>query len=310
MPPVWERLRRGMRKTRDSLVASIDALVRRHGVSSQLYEALEESLIAADVGPAMAARVVEALRTRQKGAHDAVSLRQALADVMAEELARGQAHLAWDLPNPPRPQAALVVGVNGSGKTTTAGKLAWRLRQEGRRVLLVAADTFRAAAQEQLALWADRAGADLVRGSPGQDPASVAFDGVQAAKARSSDALIIDTAGRLHNKSQLMAELAKIRRVTEKGLGRAPDEVLLVLDATTGQNGLVQARIFTEAVAVTGIVLTKLDGTARGGIAFTIAAELGLPLKLVGVGEDPEDLRPFDPRQFAAAILDTAPDQG
>ena len=305
MASLWERLRRGMQKTRESLVGSIEALVRRHGVSAEFFEALEESLIAADVGPAVAARMVEALKKRSGAVLDPASLRRELASIMAEQLERSRAPLAFDLPEGqrPRPQAALVVGVNGSGKTTTAGKLAWQLRQQGRRVLLVAADTFRAAAQEQLAIWAERAGAELVRGAPGQDPASVAFDGVQAARARGVDAVIIDTAGRLHNKSQLMAELAKVRRVTEKALERPPDEVLLVLDATTGQNGLVQARIFTEAVSVTGLVLTKLDGTARGGIAFAIASELGLPLKLVGVGEDPEDLRPFDPRAFAEALV-------
>ena len=305
MASLWERLRQGMLKTRESLVGSIEALVRRHGLSAQFYEALEESLIAADVGPAVAARMVEALKQRPIRGSDLSSLRRELAAIMAEQLERSVASLAFDLPEGerPRPQAALVVGVNGSGKTTTAGKLAWHLRRQGRRVLLVAADTFRAAAQEQLAIWAQRTGAELVKGAPGQDPASVAFDGVQAAKARGVDAVIIDTAGRLHNKSQLMAELAKVRRVTEKALGRPPDEVLLVLDATTGQNGLAQAKVFTEAVSVTGLVLTKLDGTARGGIAFTIASELKLPLKLIGVGEDPEDLRPFDARAFAEALV-------
>lgn len=309
MASLWERLHRGMQKTRESLVGSIEALVRRHGISPQLYEALEESLIAADVGPALAARMVDALKKRQTSTPDAASLRRELAAIMAEQLEQSRAPLAFDLPEGQRqrPQAAMVVGVNGSGKTTTAGKLAWRLRQQGRRVLLVAADTFRAAAQEQLAIWAERAGVELVRGAPGQDPAAVAFDGVKAARARGVDAVIIDTAGRLHNKSQLMAELAKVRRVAEKALERPPDEVLLVLDATTGQNGLVQAKTFTEAVSVTGLVLTKLDGTARGGIAFAIASELGLPLKLVGVGEDPEDLRPFDPREFAEALVDAAP---
>lgn len=301
----WERLWRGMQKSRESLVGSIEALVRRHAVPAELFEALEEALIAADVGPAAAARLVETLRQRRPTAADAAGLRRELAQVMAEVLERSSAPLAVHLPEDrrPHPQAVLLVGVNGSGKTTTAGKLAWQLRREGRRVLLVAADTFRAAAQDQLEAWAHRAGAELVRGAPGQDPAAVVFDGIRAGASRGMDAVIVDTAGRLHNKAQLMAELAKVRRVADKALGRPADEVLLVLDATTGQNGLSQARVFTEAVQVTGLVLTKLDGTARGGIAFAIASELGLPLKLLGVGEDPEDLRPFDARAFAHALL-------
>ena len=305
MTPLWQRLVQGVQKTRDSLVGSIESLVRRHGSSPALWEGLEESLIAADVGPAMAVQLVEALRARKVPASDAAAVRRELAALMAERLRQRHEPLAWERPDAwqRRPLVGLVVGVNGTGKTTTVGKIAWRLGREGRRVLLVAADTFRAAAQEQLAIWAERAGADLVRGAPGQDPASLAFDGVQAAVARGMDVVLIDTAGRLHNKSQLMAELAKVRRVAERALGRPLDEVLLVLDATTGQNGLVQARVFTEAVAVSGLVLTKLDGTARGGIALAIVAGLGLPLKLVGVGEQPDDLRPFEPDAFARALL-------
>lgn len=306
---LWERLVQGVRRTRESLVGSIENLVRRHGSSPALYEALEEALVAADTGPAVAAALVEALRRAPPSQPDPDALRRALAALVADRLRPHQAPLAWQRPDRDglRPAAALVVGVNGTGKTTTAGKLAWQLRQEGRRVLLVAADTFRAAAQEQLAIWAERAGADLVRGAPGQDPASVAFDGIRAAVARGADAVIVDTAGRLHNKSQLMAELAKVHRVAVRALERPLDEVLLVLDATTGQNGLAQARLFTEAVPVTGLVLTKLDGTARGGIALAIAEQLGLPLKLVGVGEEPEDLRPFDAEAFAWALLGVAP---
>ncbi|WP_324718188.1 signal recognition particle-docking protein FtsY [Carboxydochorda subterranea] len=304
---LWQRMREGMSRTRDALVSTIDSLVRRHGASAEMLEALEESLIEADIGPRLACEITGRLRQAGRLPGEAQELRRLLATILVEELSRHTAALELDDRGGEPPRAVLLVGVNGSGKTTTAGKLAWQLRREGKRVILVGADTFRAAAQDQLALWAQRARAELVRGAPGQDPASVAFDGVKAAQARKADAVIIDTAGRLHNKSQLMAELSKVRSVTAKALGRAPDEVLLVLDATTGQNGLQQARVFLEAVSVTGLVMTKLDGTARGGIAFAIVRELDLPLKLVGIGEDPDDLRPFDPAAFVEAILDVAP---
>jgi fused signal recognition particle receptor len=203
-----------------------------------------------------------------------------------------------------KPAVILVVGVNGTGKTTTIGKIAWHLREEaGQSVLLAAADTFRAAAIEQLEEWAERSGSEIVKGAPGADPGSVAFDAVSAAEARGADVVIADTAGRLHTQDDLMAELAKVRRVIQKKLPDAPHEVLLTIDATTGQNGLRQAKLFAEAVDVTGIVLTKLDGTAKGGIALAIAGELGIPVKLIGVGERLEDLRPFDPRDFAGALL-------
>ena len=307
MASLWERLRSGLTRTRQALVGRLDSLWSQHRGSPALWEELEEALLAADVGVAAARALVDSLRERAGSVRDADGLRRALAERIAEELRRFSRPLALEDSSRPRPRAAMLVGVNGSGKTTTAGKLAFSLRQKGQRVLLVAADTFRAAACEQLRVWAQRAGADILCGSAGQDPAAVAFDGVQAACAREFDAVLVDTAGRLHNKSQLMAELAKVRRVVEKGLGRAPDEVLLVLDATTGQNGLAQARVFTEAVQVSGLVLAKLDGTARGGVALAIGREFGLPIKLVGVGEGPDDLRPFDPDAFAWALLGLEP---
>ena len=300
----WERLRSGMARTRAALVERLDALVARRSGGQAFFEELEEALLAADVGVAAASALVAAVRAQQGLPASSEDLRRALAHLITQELGRPDGRLWLAERARPAPRTALLVGVNGSGKTTTAGKLAVQLARAGDRVLLVAADTFRAAAVEQLRAWAERAGADLHAGAPGQDPGAVAFDGVQAARARGHDVVLVDTAGRLHSKQQLMQELAKVRRVVEKALGgRPPDEVLLVLDATTGQNGLAQARVFTEAVQVTGLVLTKLDGTARGGVAVAIAREFGLPIKLVGVGEQAEDLRPFDARAFAAALL-------
>ncbi len=304
MNGLWQRLRSGLQKTRAALSGALEALGGREAPSAQAFAALEEALVAVDVGPASAARIVQALQARGVRGLPEGGLRQLLAEELARELSVGDGALALDDPRRPPPRAALLVGVNGSGKTTTAGKLACRLRSQGQRVMLVAADTFRAAAGEQLELWGRRCGAQLVVGSPGQDPAAVAFDGIQAAVARGYDAVLVDTAGRLHNKAHLMAELAKIRRVVEKALTRPPDEVLLVLDATTGQNGLAQARIFAQAVQVSGLVITKLDGTARGGVAVAIAREFRIPIKLVGIGEGPDDLRPFEPRAFAGALLD------
>lgn len=304
MNGLWQRLRSGLQKTRAALSGALEALGGREAPSAQAFAALEEALVAVDVGPASAARIVQALQARGVRGLPEGGLRQLLAEELARELSVGDGALALDDPRRPPPRTALLVGVNGSGKTTTAGKLACRLRSQGQRVMLVAADTFRAAAGEQLELWGRRCGAQLVVGSPGQDPAAVAFDGIQAAVARGYDAVLVDTAGRLHNKAHLMAELAKIRRVVEKALTRPPDEVLLVLDATTGQNGLAQARIFAQAVQVSGLVITKLDGTARGGVAVAIAREFRIPIKLVGIGEGPDDLRPFEPRAFAGALLD------
>ncbi len=258
------------------------------------WEALEESLIGADVGMTATVELVERLRKRR----DLDDFGSALA-AEVEELLGAPGTLSVN----DGPSVILVVGVNGTGKTTTIGKLAHRLREHGHDVLVAAADTFRAAAGEQLEIWATRAGADYVGSSRGGDPAAVAFDAIEAAEARGRDVVIVDTAGRLHTQKGLMEELAKVRRVIERRLEGAPHETLLVLDATTGQNGLQQARLFDEAVGVTGVCLTKLDGTAKGGIVLPIGVELGLPVKLIGVGEELEDLRPFDPGDFARALV-------
>jgi fused signal recognition particle receptor len=251
-------------------------------------------LLAADVGVPTTAELVRRLEARS----DLGELGEALAAEAAEVLGE-PGRLGLD----GRPTVILVVGVNGTGKTTTIGKLASRLSEHGHSVILAAADTFRAAAEEQLEIWARRAGADFVGSERGGDPAAVAYDAIEAATARGRDVVIVDTAGRLHTQTNLMEELAKVRRVIERRLEGAPHETLLVIDATTGQNGLQQARLFGEAVDISGVTLTKLDGSAKGGVALAIAHELGLPVKLVGVGEGIEDLRPFDPDDFARALL-------
>lgn len=299
----FRRLRQNMRKTREALTAELHATLFET-LDDEAWERLEETLVLADVGAATTARIVATLE-REVGAGELeqgqpfeVRLRELLA-----EAARPDGPVTIDVR--PQPTVILVVGVNGTGKTTTIGKLAWHLQRElGRSVLLAAGDTYRAAAVEQLAEWAARAGCELVRAEQGSDPGAVAFDAVAAARARGHDVVIVDTAGRLHTQSNLMEELAKVRRVIGKQLPDAPHETLLVIDATTGQNGVRQAKLFQEAVDVTGIVLTKLDGTAKGGIALAIAGELGLPVKLIGVGEALEDLRPLDPDDFARAILE------
>ena len=265
----------------------------------EAWPALEDLLVRADVGPAAAARLVERVRDRFEPGVDA-------AELLAEEIAAG---FAGDRPFAPvdgRLSVVMVVGVNGSGKTTTIGKLAAMLTGQGKKVCLAASDTFRAAAGEQLDVWAKRAGADLVAQARGADPGAVAFDAVQAARARGADVLIVDTAGRLHTREPLMEELKKIRRVLEKAGGEV-DETLLVLDATTGQNGIAQARAFTDAVDVSGIALTKLDGSARGGIVVAVREELGIPVKLVGMGERVEDLRPFEAASFARSLVSAEP---
>jgi fused signal recognition particle receptor len=266
------------------------------GAVDDPWERLEELLVKADVGPSTAGRVVAAVRDRYTSGSDPVEL---VSDEVAEILAGDG---ALDLPEG-RLAVIMVVGVNGSGKTTTIGKLASRLARAGRSVSLAGSDTFRAAASEQLDIWARRADAHLVTQQRGADPGSVAFDAVKAAEARGSDVLIVDTAGRLHTKQPLMDELRKVRRVLEKAAGRPPDETLLVLDATTGQNGIAQARAFTDAVEVTGVALTKLDGTAKGGFVLAVREQLGLPVKLIGMGEAIEDLEPFEPRTFADRLL-------
>jgi fused signal recognition particle receptor len=281
------RLRDSLSKSRRALTQQVAGFDPN---DEDAWERLEEALIGADVGVPATAELVRRLEERGglEGIEDEV------AALLGES---GTLNVAA------RPSVVLVVGVNGTGKTTTIGKLADKLRDHGRSVLLAAADTFRAAAEEQLEIWADRAGADFVGAPRGGDPAAVAFDAIEAATARGRDVVIVDTAGRLHTQSNLMDELAKVRRVIAGKLDGAPHETLLVVDATTGQNGLQQARLFDEAVGVTGVALTKLDGSAKGGIAVAIAHELDLPVKLVGVGEGLDDLRPFDPRDFSRALV-------
>jgi fused signal recognition particle receptor len=290
---LFSRLRDSLSKSRRALTAEIASAAFDPG-DDAAWERLEEALIRADVGVRATAELVQRLEARQ----DLTDLNTALAEEIAALLG-DPGTLAVD----GQPSLILVVGVNGTGKTTTIGKLAERLRQHGHTVVLGAADTFRAAAEEQLEIWADRSGAEFVGGERGADPASVAYDAIETAARDGRDVVIVDTAGRLHTQANLMEELAKIRRVIASNLEGAPHETLLIVDATTGQNGLQQARLFGEAVGVTGVALTKLDGSAKGGIAVAIAYELGLPVKLIGVGERLDDLRPFDPDDFARALL-------
>lgn len=298
----FRRLRENLSKTREALGAELQATVFQN-LDDETWERLEETLIYADVGATTTARIVERLET-EAGTGDLTGgeqLTRRLTELLAEVARVGEATI--DLR--PQPTVILMVGVNGTGKTTTIGKIAWHLQRElGKSVLLAAGDTYRAAAVEQLAEWADRAGCDIVRAAQGSDPGAVAFDAIEAAQARGHDVVICDTAGRLHTQQHLMEELAKIRRVIQKRLPEAPHETLLTIDATTGQNGLRQALLFRETVDVSGIVLTKLDGTAKGGIALAIAQELGVPVKLIGIGEQLEDLRPFDPDDFARAVIE------
>jgi fused signal recognition particle receptor len=289
----FSRLRESLGKSRRALTEQLAAAAFDPG-DEAAWERLEEALIAADVGVPATAELVRRLEARPTLGE--------LSEALAEEI-------AGLMPDPGRlnldgpPGVVLVVGVNGTGKTTTIGKLAHRLREHGHSVVLAGADTFRAAADEQLEIWAQRAQADYVGASRGGDPAAVAFDAIEAAQARGHDVVVVDTAGRLHTQTNLMEELAKVRRVISRKLEGAPHETLLVIDATTGQNGLQQARLFGEAVDVTGVALTKLDGSAKGGVAIAIAHELGLPVKLIGVGERLDDLRPFDPSDFARALV-------
>lgn len=276
------------------------SVFRGRRLDDSVFDEMEETLILSDVGVDTAVELVEAIRreARRRRIERAEDLPDVMVDVMVEFLGP-PAEMAE---NPDGPTVVLVVGVNGAGKTTTIGKLAHAYKSQGKRVILAAADTFRAAAIEQLMVWGERVGVDVVRHAQGSDPAAVVYDAIQAAKARRCDLVICDTAGRLQNKAHLMNELAKIRKVAERELPGAPHEVLLVIDGTTGQNGLVQARVFKEVVRVTGIVVTKLDGTAKGGIVFPIVREEGIPVKWIGLGEGMDDLQPFDPRMFAEAI--------
>lgn len=298
-----ERLRRTLAATKARLIAPFEAALGRGSSGwDGLTEQLEEVLLAADVGVPGTRRLLDGMRTRSGGSTDGTALRGALRAEVMDVLA------SPPVPEPSqRPWVILVVGVNGVGKTTTIGKLAALHAARGRRVLLVAGDTFRAAAIDQLGIWAERTKSEVVRHTPGADPSAVVFDGMRAALARGVDIVLVDTAGRLHTRAPLMDELRKVRRVIEREIPGAPHETLLVVDATTGQNAVSQARSFTEAVAIDGLILTKLDGTARGGVVIALRHELNVPVRYVGVGEAVDDLRPFEASEFAGALFDAPP---
>jgi fused signal recognition particle receptor len=302
-PTLLEKLKSGVQKTREGLVSRIEDVVSgRKVIDADLLEELEYTLIAADIGVNTTNEILERIRERvdRKLVGDASELRGLIREYLLEILQTNDRPLAYvDEP----PAVIMLVGVNGAGKTTTIGKLASHLKNDGHSVLLCAADTFRAAAIEQLEVWGERTGIQVIRQNTGSDPSAVMFDALSAAKARGIDYVIVDTAGRLQTKTNLMAELDKMRRTASRVIPDAPHEVLLVLDATTGQNGLEQARKFTEASGVTGIVLTKLDGTAKGGVVVAIARELGLPIRFIGVGEKIGDLLPFDPERFIESLF-------
>jgi fused signal recognition particle receptor len=298
---VFRRLREGLSRSRQALSAELSSSFTER-IDDQTWERIEEALILADVGPKTTALVVRRLEDEVEAGElsGGEALRERLIEVLAETASPGDGRIHL----PDRPSVLMVVGVNGTGKTTTIGKIAWHLQKElGLDVIVAAADTYRAAAVNQLAEWAERAGTEIVRGTEGGDPGAVAFDAVAAAEARGADVVIADTAGRLHTHGNLMEELAKVRRVISKQEPDAPQETLVVIDATTGQNGVRQAQEFAKSVEVTGAVLTKLDGSAKGGVALAIASELGIPVKLIGIGESLEDLRPFDAEEFARALL-------
>ena len=301
-----EQTERATARTRRGIFGRIADLFSRPEYDETLWEELEEILILSDAGVETTTEILSRVRARAKeeGAKTADEVRRILRDELIAILeAPVQRPPAWSLPDPPKPLVILVVGVNGSGKTTSIAKLAHAFTRDGAKVVLAAADTFRAAAIDQLRVWADRIGVRLVAQQPGADPGAVAFDALGAAEAAGADIVIVDTAGRLHTKTNLMEELRKVARVVQRKVPEGPHEVLLVIDATTGQNGLAQARTFTEAVGVTGIVLSKLDGTAKGGIAFAIAHDLGIPVRFIGTGERLEDLAPFDPAEFVDSLL-------
>ena len=298
----FEKIKQGLSRTKKNMSIQMNNMFSSFtGENEEFYDELEEALILADAGMDTSLKAVEALRklVKERGLRGGEEVKGAFSEVLTEILTLEN----HDLSLTTKPSVILMVGVNGVGKTTTIGKLASHFHEQGKKVILVAGDTFRAAAADQLNIWAQRGKADIVRHEEGSDPASVVFDGISAAKARGSDLILIDTAGRLHNKANLMNELNKISRIIERELPEANKETLLVLDATTGQNGLIQAKQFKETADITGIVLTKLDGTAKGGIVFAIAAELGLPVKYIGVGEGTDDLMPFEPEVFVEALL-------
>lgn len=299
---LFKKIKEGLKKTRDSVVSQIDSMLKSFTkIDEELFEELTELLVMGDVGIQTAEQITDELRIRVKkeGIKDPKEITLLLQEVVADML-RGDEELKITT----KPSIILVIGVNGVGKTTTIGKLANNLKKQGKSVLLAAADTFRAAAIEQLEIWADRSGCDIVKQNEGSDPAAVIYDAISAAKARNTDVIICDTAGRLHNKKHLMDELAKIGRVIDRELPDADKEYLLVLDATTGQNAVNQAEQFSKATGITGIVLTKLDGTAKGGVVLAIKNGLGIPVKYIGVGEQIDDLQEFVPEDFAKALFD------
>ena len=297
----FNKIKEGLKKTRDAIFGRIDTMLKSFTkIDDELFEELEELLVMADVGVYTAERICDELRKRvkQEGITEPARINGLLADVISEMLKGGQ-----ELKIDTKPSVILVIGVNGVGKTTTIGKMAANFIRQGKKVTLAAADTFRAAAIDQLQIWADRSGADIVKQGEGADPAAVVFDSISSAKAKGSDIIIVDTAGRLHNKRNLMAELEKINRIINRELPDSDKEVLLVLDATTGQNAVNQTKEFKNAAGITGIVLTKLDGTAKGGVILAIKEELNVPVKYIGVGEQIDDLQPFDPDEFARALF-------
>ncbi|MCL2016095.1 MAG: signal recognition particle-docking protein FtsY [Defluviitaleaceae bacterium] len=300
---LFERMKNGLTKTRDSLMASIDNIAKQFGViDEELFEALEETLILADLGVETAMEITQDLRTlvKQQKVTDPAAIKQLLATVLQSKIQENTEPF-----NLKTPSVILIIGVNGVGKTTTIGKLTKRLKSEGKSVLIAAADTFRAAAVEQLEIWCNRAEVPIIKHADNSDPAAVVYDAVQAAKARKTDVLIVDTAGRLHNKKNLMEELRKIHRIVSTQFDGANCETFLVLDATTGQNAIQQAKLFKETADITGIVLTKLDGTAKGGVVISIKKELDIPVRYVGLGEGIDDLQPFEPEIFAKALAET-----
>lgn len=303
-PSLLDRLKAGVQKTRSGLMEKIeDAVHGRKEINAEVLEELEYALITADLGSRTTTDILERIRDRvaRHQVGDSTELKKLIREYLLEVLLASER----DVPHVAHPPAVImVVGVNGAGKTTSIGKLTRRLQSEGKTVMMCAADTFRAAAIEQLEVWAQRTGCEFVRQQAGSDPSAVLFDALQSGKARKIDVVIVDTAGRLHTKTNLMAELEKMRRTAQRVIPEAPHEVLLVIEATTGQNGLEQARKFTETAEVTGIILTKLDGTAKGGVVVAISRELGVPIRYVGVGEQIDDLLPFDPETFVASLFD------
>lgn len=298
----FSKIKEGLKKTRNAVVGQIDSMLKSFKkIDEELFEELEELLVMGDVGVPTATKICDQLRERVK--QDKIKEPEEITRLLREitaDLLRGDQQLNIST----KPSVVLVIGVNGVGKTTTIGKLAHNLKSQGKRVTLAAADTFRAAAIDQLQIWAERSGSDIIKQNEGSDPAAVVFDAISSAKARGTDVIICDTAGRLHNKKHLMDELAKINRIIDRELPDADKEVLLVLDATTGQNAVNQAVEFKKATGITGIVLTKLDGTAKGGVVLAIRDGLGIPVKYIGVGEQIDDLQPFEPEEFANALFD------